>query len=283
MIPDWETNQLFISDRLEAQFPELVLSLRAASAGTTIVTISGTSDIWCRDYMPIQLDENRFCQFVYDPDYLLDGQELITSPDTCRLSFMQDYQHVPIVLDGGNVVASRSKVILTEKVYKENPKIDRPRLREQLELIFHAECIFIPKQAGDKVGHSDGVVRFLSEKRVLINDYSTTDPVYGERVQKVLQTRGLEIEILPMFEESEEQPCSGIPSAVGIYINYVQAGAIVVVPGYGRPEDETALEKIRKVMPDAKVIQVPCRNLAKDGGVLNCISWTIKRDATANS
>ena len=40
-------------------------------------------------------------------------------------------------------------MILTEKVYKENPGIERPRLRDRLEEIFQAECIFIPKEAGD--------------------------------------------------------------------------------------------------------------------------------------
>lgn len=276
MIPDWETNQLFISDRLETKFPDLVFSLRAALAGSTIITIPGTSGIWCRDYMPIQLDERCFCKFVYTPDYLSGYEYSVTPPDKCRLPFMQDYRQVPIVLDGGNVVASRSKVILTEKVYKENPSINRPQLRKELEQIFQAECIFIPKQAGDYIGHSDGVVRFLSENRVLMNDYSTTDPAYGEGVQKILQKRGLEIEILPMFEEGEGLPCADIPPAVGIYINYLQVGDIVVIPEYERPEDEAALEKMRQVMPDAKISQVPCQSLAEEGGVLNCISWTIK-------
>src|SRR5262249_40892573 len=161
--------------------------------------IPGTSDIWCRDYMPIQLAETRFCQFVYKPDYLREHQHLVTPAEKCRLHFMQDCRQEPIVLDGGNVVASRSKVILTEKVYKENPGIERPRLRARLEEVFQADCVFTPKQAGDDVGHSDGVVRFMDENRVLVNDYSTVDPVYGERVRGVLERKGLEVETLPMF------------------------------------------------------------------------------------
>lgn len=158
MIPDWETNHLFVSDRLEKDYPALLSRLRSALQGVTIGIIPDTSDIWCRDYMPIQLDEGRFCQFVDSPDYLRGHEQSITPPDKCRLPFMQDIRQEPIVLDGGNVVASRTKVILTEKVYKENPTIKRPQLRKRLEQVFQAECIFIPKQAGDDVGHSDGVV-----------------------------------------------------------------------------------------------------------------------------
>jgi len=69
MIPDWETNHLFLSDRLEDSFPALVASLRSVLSVVTIDIIPRTSDIWCRDYMPIQVDEDRFCQFVYAPDY----------------------------------------------------------------------------------------------------------------------------------------------------------------------------------------------------------------------
>jgi agmatine deiminase len=194
MIPDWDTNHLFLSDRLEAfDKDDLFDSLHSVLKGVPIDIIPGTSDIWCRDYMPVQLDENRFCQVVYNPDYLRGFEDTITPPERCRLSFMQDYHREPLVLDGGNVVTSRTRVILTEKLYGENPSIERPRLRKRLEELFQAECIFIPKEPYDAVGHADGVVRFVSEERVLINDYSGVDPGYGARLRDVLQSRGLRI------------------------------------------------------------------------------------------
>ena len=88
MIPDWETNHLFLSDRLENQFPALFANLRSVLKCVTIDIIPGTNDIWCRDFMPIQLDGNRFCQFRYNPDYLRKYQNLITPPEKCRLPFM---------------------------------------------------------------------------------------------------------------------------------------------------------------------------------------------------
>lgn len=276
MIADWDTNYLFLSDRLEIEFPTLFADLRSVSKGVTINIIPGTSDIWCRDYMPIQLDGDRFCQFRYNPDYLRGSQQLITPPDRCRLSFMDDYRQEPIVLDGGNVVASRSRVILTDKIYKENPSIERPRLRARLEEVFQAECIFIPKEPYDTVGHSDGVVRFVAENRVLINDYSAVDPGYGTRLRSLLERKGLEVETLPMFQEKVGRQPGDLHSAVGLFINYLRVGDVVVLPGYNGPEDKAALEKVRQVIPDARVFQVPCRDLAEKGGVLNCVSWTTK-------
>ena len=144
---------------------------------------------------------------------------------------MDDYRQEPIVLDGGNVVASRTKVILTDKVYKENPAIERPRLRARLEEVFQAECIFIPKEPYDAVGHSDGVVRFVAEDRVLVNDYSGVDPGYGTRLRNLLEKKGLEVETLPMFQEKARRRPGDLQSAVGIYINYLRVGDVVVVPG----------------------------------------------------
>jgi agmatine deiminase len=269
-------NTLFVSDRLEMKEPDLFANLRSALDGVPIEIIPGTADIWRRDFMPIQLDQDRFYQFVYAPDYLRGHEHLITPPERCRLHFMLHYRQEPIVLDGGNIVASRKMVILTEKVYKENPRIERPRLRDRLEEIFQAECIFIPKQADDDVGHSDGVVRFVTEDRVLINDYSTVDPGYGEKVRRVLEKKGLEVVSLPMFEEARRRRPGEIESAVGIYINYLRVGNVIVLPGYNKPEDQEGVEKAKQIMPKATVLQVPCRSLAEEGGVLNCVSWTIK-------
>lgn len=277
MIAEWDADTLFVSDLLETKEPGLLAALRSFLGGIPVEVIPGTADIWCRDYMPVQIDEDRFRQFVYAPDYLRDHPHLVTPPHRCRLPFMADYRREPVVLDGGNVVASRTKVIMTEKVYKENPGIERPRLRDRLEGIFQAECVFIPKQTGDDVGHSDGFVRFLDESRVVISDFSNVDPGYGDRVRKVLARRGLEVTTLPMFEEEGSRRVGEIGSAVGIYVNYLRVGNVVVLPGYDRPEDHEALEAMRRAVPHAAVSQVPCRTLAEQGGVLNCISWTIKR------
>ena len=97
MIADWDTNHLFLSDRLEAFDPALFAALRSVLNGVPIEIIPGTADIWCRDYMPIQLDEKRFCQFVYRPDYLLGFDDKITPPEKCRLPFMDDYRQEPIL------------------------------------------------------------------------------------------------------------------------------------------------------------------------------------------
>jgi agmatine deiminase len=276
MIAEWDTNRLFFSDRLEEDEPALFAALRSALKEVAIGIIPGTHDIWCRDFMPVQLGDTTFCQFVYDPDYLRGFGHLVTPAHKCRPPFLGECRQVAIVLDGGNVVASRTKVILTDKVYRENPTVERPCLRRRLEELFGAECVFIPKEPYDPVGHSDGVVRFVSERRVLVNDYSGVDPAYGLKLRTLLERSGLEVETLPMFQEKGRRRRGALPSAVGLYINFLRVGNLVVVPGYDRAEDAEAVGRVRKAIPHATVFQVSCRSLAEKGGVLNCVSWTIK-------
>jgi agmatine deiminase len=278
MIPDWDTNQVFVSDRLEEVEPALFAGLRGVFEGMPFDVLSGVREIWCRDFMPVQVGENTFCQFRYRPEYIsvrrLEG--LITPPEKCRLPFMTDYHREPIFLEGGNVVAARNRVVLTDKVFACNPGIEPARLQERLERVFGAECLFVPTEPNDEAGHADGVVRFVSESCVLINDSSAYSD-YGTRLQHLLERKGLQVETLPMFLDEWDWLSPGLPSAVGNYLNYLRVGDIVVLPAYDRPEDRFAKEKVQQLMPGAKIFQLPCTSLAKRGGVLNCISWTIEK------
>lgn len=69
----------------------------------------------------------------------------------------------------------------------------------------------------------------------------------------------------------------GVPSAVGNYVNFLQLGQTVLAPVYNIREDEKALGLLARVFPESNIVPVDCRLLARmGGGVLNCISWTIR-------
>ncbi len=82
MITDPETNVVYISDLLEPRYSELVESLRAilSDHGIPVKVIQGTREIWCRDFMPVQVGMGEFVQFHYKPDYLKGYEQWRTSP-----------------------------------------------------------------------------------------------------------------------------------------------------------------------------------------------------------
>ena len=66
--------------------------------------------------MPVQVSANRLVQFVYNPDYLQPKKYRSTISDVNTICNKMGLYPVKsnIVLDGGNVIRLRNKVIMTE-------------------------------------------------------------------------------------------------------------------------------------------------------------------------
>jgi len=282
MIPDWHANTVYFSALLKRCWPALCAGLKEAldRHGVEVRSLQRTNDVWARDYMPIQVNDTIFVKFDYRPDYLCGHEHLITGEEVCRhVPFLRNVPRSSIRLDGGNVVASSRRIILTEKVFRENPSWSRQKLQKQIALVLQVEeCIFIPTEVGDCIGHSDGVVRFLDEDRVVINDYAHLDRGYRAALLRVLKRHRLHVEVLPYFAEGTPMK-SEIGSAVGNYVNFLRVGDLVVMPMYRAPQDDEAMRRMERLLPGADVVPLQCVDLAREGGVLNCIGWAIHSQA----
>ena len=280
MIPDWDTDAVHFSDLLPVRQPDLWTRLVAIldAIGVGYRLVEGTRDIWVRDFMPVQVAAGDFVLFRHEPDYLR-GHEHLVTPDEirCLVSPGSRLRRCGINLDGGNVVASTKLAILTDKVYRENPGRERSGLRTELAEVLRANVVFIPKEPYDMIGHADGVVRFVRDGAVVVNDYREVDPGYGKRLEAALRRHGLAIERLPHFRVEEEH--DGIPSAVGNYVNFLRVSSLVVVPAYGVMQDDLACRTLERLLPGATVVPLRCEELAREGGVLNCVAWTTRTDA----
>jgi agmatine deiminase len=233
--------------------------------------LQGVRDIWARDYCPVQLEEREFVKFIYAPDYLADDPGIRTGGGVVKnFRGLGRCHRSSIILDGGNIVASKTRAILTDKIYRENPGWDRTELRTELQKLLQVEqLIVIPKEPYDPIGHSDAMVRFLDEQTMLVNDYSEIDPEFEERLRKVLYRHKLIIEILPYSHEN--RVTHGIPSAVGCYTNFLRTRGVMIAPVYGSKSDQVALKKLRSVFPGLPIVSLNCTELAREGGVLNCL------------
>ncbi len=114
MIPDCETDIVYISSLLKERHPEIDSALKCIF-GTKLHIIADAKDIWCRDYMPIQLGVGQFVQFRYDPSYLKDDSVKRTE-NGAALVGIAGCPHVKLKVDGGNVVHWRDTAILTDRI-----------------------------------------------------------------------------------------------------------------------------------------------------------------------
>jgi agmatine deiminase len=261
---DEQANLVFVSDLLEARFPTLVDAFRRVLGDhrLDLRVIRGTRDIWSRDYMPIPVGTGEFVRFRYDPDYLRGHEDLITKPDDIDPIFdVRSCVESEILLDGGNVVRWGNRCIVTDKVFRENPGLGSQEVSNRLrDLLGVDHLIVIPKEPYDKVGHADGVVRFLGEYLVAINDYSEVAPWYGRRLKSILRRAGLEWVELPYSPQESDD--SEIPSAVGCYANFLMVRGLVVVPRFGRGDDDLARCVIEDNTNDVAIESLDCTALA---------------------
>ncbi len=276
MITDSQTNKVFLATGL-AHYAEACKNLLQALSEERIPTAflpltESEKHIWARDYMPIQLAKDQFLFYYYNPDYLKGYEDYI--PDYCQIvrQLYLPCETASIVLDGGNVVKCGDKVIMTDKIFKENPDYSRQALVGQLEQLLEAEIVLIPRDGYEMCGHADGMVRSISGNRVLVNNYADLDPYLRKRLLTAL---------LPHFEV--EELAYGIPGCSKLswaYLNFLQTKSCIFVPGLNIPEDRLAVEQIRHFYPEYKVIQIQgCKPIVREGGALNCISWNILADA----
>lgn len=274
MIPDAAADFVYFSDLLQKRHGPLAVQLTRLLEhnGIGVGWIEGTKDIWCRDFMPIQIARDRFVQFDYRPDYLMQGyQHTVTPPAIVRAALPEGAlcRSVPIRIDGGNVVHCARKAVMTDRPFRGRKKALQQELRELLEV---DELIVIPAEPYELFGHADGIVRFVDEETVLVNDYSAVDPRYGSRLLQALERAGLRVIAIP-YQPSEEGPDQ---SAHGVYVNFLQARGIILAPVFGIPEDDAVLRILTASYPGSNVEPVNCEALGKEGGLLNCISWGIE-------
>jgi agmatine deiminase len=273
MITDLETDFVYFSDLLPQEHPEFFKKLEAILRRKKIGygLLSHTKDIWCRDYMPIQISKDRFVQFKYDPVY---------PPVTDAAKACEAIGIKPVVsdikIDGGNIVKSRTKVIMTSRIVNKNREHYRKeQLIEKLKKLLDVkQVIIIPQCPGDKFGHADGMVRFYDgvkdEMTAFASDYCR-DLSFKKKFYKALKGQG----VWPSFIPYNPYNNKGYLDATGVYINYLQIGKLVIYPIYGLKEDDLA-EKWFTSFFGSNAMPIKANAIAREGGVLNCVTWNIK-------
>lgn len=277
MIPENRNNKVYFSSKLRDVSPVAYKGVTEIldSYGVGHSLLDGTKDIWARDYMPLQVREDCLMVYDYTPDYLRlykKYQPLMSNPiEVCRANGIKYKESLGnIRIDGGNVVHCSSKVIMTSKVFEENPSISVRDLTGLLETLFEAQLIVLPWDPREIYGHADGIVRFVDDDTVIMTNYRHFDKKMAARFLNILQSRFKTVHVL---EYDVPTPYKDNWA----YINYLQTDRVLVVPSFGVPEDEQALSQISMFFPEylGRIEMADARDLVKGGGCFNCASWTV--------
>ena len=278
MTTDNLTNTVYFSDHLPKKCPILNQHIAEAFEGNGIryAYLSETKDIWCRDFMPIQIDEDSFVFYKYTPDYLQDPKYIRLQTNTEEVfragvnrleHLLQNAITIDLVVDGGNLVKCSDTIVMTEKVFAENKDKTHAKVEKILKDAFRCDILFLPWDRKETFGHSDGIVHYAGDGKILLTNYDDSSLYYFRRFRKALEKH---FEIIPLKYATPR------PHARSwAYINFLQVGKLVLVPQLGLEEDEQALAQIADALIGCKVIGIPALEAVRRGGGLNCISWNV--------
>lgn len=271
-----EAQTVYVSSLLKERFPEAWNNLAKILDKHNVKHkfIEGTKDIWCRDYMPVRTESGKLIQFKYNPSYLRDTPEHIASRSDVNEIHSKNGIHAQlsdINLDGGNVLICGGRAIISNRVFSENPERDEDSIKNELSQLLECEVIIIPAINTDVTGHADGMVRFVDKNTILGNNLAAEYKYWREGMQKVLAANNLTYIDVPFFEDKSHP--KNPDSAIGVYVNYLEVGNLIVVPIFGHEKDQEALAVIRKAFPEKVIETIDYNAVALEGGLLNCTTW----------
>lgn len=271
---------VYLSELLEERFPDCFNRLTSTLKKHNVEyrLLKGTKDIWCRDYMPVQTKSGKLIQFTYDPSYLKGKKEWEESrSDVKGICEKNDIDATvsDINLDGGNVLICDGRAIISDRIFSENPSKDKESLVNELSKLLECEIIIIPSENDDFTGHADGMVRFVNRNTILGNRMADEYKYWQKGMQKVLETYSLTYIDVPFLTDIKDSKHP--ESAIGIYVNYLEVNDLIVVPVFGREEEDAqAVEIIQRAFPNKQIETIDYNDVAKEGGLLNCTTWVVR-------
>ena len=195
----------------------------------------------------------------------------------------------PMILEGGAICVDGEGTLLTTESCllnpNRNPNHTRERIEEILGSFLGVRKVLWLRQGIHKSmidGHIDGIAAFVGPaKVVLASTKDESDPNHAimrdnrDRLQTMSDARGRSIEIIdfpmPKLREiagNRIAPC---------YTNFYIGTGGVVVPTFGEPSDNTAMEILEGLFPDHEVVGVRSEYIGVGGGEIHCITQQIPR------
>ena len=244
-------------------------------------------DIWLRDTGPIILKDrglpaaSSFRFNGWGGKYDLEGDDTIG----IRLGETADLETTRHnwVLEGGAIdVDGTGLLVTTEQCLlnpNRNPQLSRRDVEERIREDLGAERLLWLGEGllNDHTdGHVDNLARFVGEGRIAIPVAAGADDpnasVFADARARA-EAFGLEVVPIPspglVTRDDEIVPAS--------YMNFYIGNAAVVVPLYGAPNDEAAVQAIGALFPGRQAVGIRADHVLTGGGSFHCISQQVPK------
>jgi agmatine deiminase len=239
-------------------------------------------DIWLRDTGPVFTGPEACARFRFNGwggKYDLAHDDTIGAEMAGLMAAAVD-EHA-FVLEGGAIEYDGQGLLLTTEQCLLNPNRNPGWTRDAAEQAL-GQALGVRRIVwlGDGLlndhtdGHVDNLARFVAPGTVALP--VATDPadpngqVFADAAARI-RAAGLVVAEIPSVGPYEMDG-ELVPAS---YMNWIVANGQVVVPLYGAPNDQAALESVRRCFPRHKVSGLRADHILTGGGSFHCISQQV--------
>lgn len=271
-----------------------------------------SNDAWCRDCGPSFLvndkGEKRACDWTFNAwGGLIDGLYFPWDADDriagkiCEIENVDRYRIDGFILEGGAFHVDGEGTVLTTEMCLLNKDRNNHLTKEEIEktLCEYLNCdkVLWVKDGidpGETNGHIDDVACFVKPGEVAC--IYTDDPKHpfykqAQAAYKYLSgatdARGRKLKVhklcltkKPVYMQGSDTIDHGqgtIPRrdgelCIASYLNFLITNGGIIAPQYDDENDRLALEQLREIFPEYKVVGVHTREIVYGGGNIHCIT-----------
>jgi agmatine/peptidylarginine deiminase len=241
--------------------------------------------MWVRDYGPFFARRLDGSVWVLDGDY--------SPADDCSEVRWRDnnvprllgealglpVEALPLRIAGGNLLSNGGGIVVTTAALLRD-NADRGYSAAHIETLLKrhmgfSKWICLPELDDERTGHVDMYVTFPAENVAVVSQLdSSADPVNAEMLDRAAgQLAGVETRLGPMkvYRIPMEPGNDGVWRS---YTNVIYANGVLMVPSFASADQagrEKALALYARLLPDWKIVPIPCDELARNEGLLHCV------------
>lgn len=247
-------------------------------------------DIWLRDTAPLFVvgpagacGSVRFAFNGWGGKYVLDEDDRVAER-IATIVGQRSFEST-FVLEGGAIDVDGEGSVLTTRQCMLNPNRNGSVKESDVENVLRRwlgadQVLWLTSGLlNDHTdGHVDTLVRFVRPGLVVAMEPRADDDPNRDTLRELVRdasllrdARGRRLEVVRIPSPGRVLDRDGrvMPAS---YVNFYLTNASVVVPSYGSPWDDEAIERIGGLFPERRAIGIDARALLTGGGALHCIT-----------
>ena len=243
-------------------------------------------DIWLRDTGPIFSRKDRCVLFAFNGwggKYVLEHDDEV-GERIARVAGARFVRHGR-ALEGGALDWDGEGTVLTTRECLLNPNRNSGMAQADVDAFLRAtlgmeRVIWIERGLlNDHTdGHIDNIARFVAPGVVVCQSPADGADPNAERLEEIAaqlsgqrdaRGRTLRVQRIPSPGRVESPDGAVVPAS---HMNFLVGNATVVVPTYGTPSADAAVEALASLFPGRAVVGLSARHVLSGGGAFHCIT-----------